>query len=266
MKRFVIALVALFAFVVPNASLAGVVLFDQPTDTISVSGQTVIGTASTYEAQILFTGDHNGSGSVFSEWQWGAEDKTLGAGPDLLSGYNYYDHRGYLWSDSLPITLGLWHHIAFVYDGSEQRLYVDGQSIASRPASHDVRDSAGQAFIGSIYRDFGVQDGFVGYLDSLRISNVGRYSGATFTPPVGDLGSDANTLLLYNFNELPGSTTAADESSLDRTGTLGVGFAGATSPEFTSAPAPVPEPSTLAIWSLLGLCGIGFGWRRRRKA
>ena len=27
---------------------------------------------------------------------------------------------------------------------------------------------------------------------------------------------------------------------------------------------PVPEPSTLAIWSLLGLCGIG--WRRRRKA
>ena len=28
----------------------------------------------------------------------------------------------------------------------------------------------------------------------------------------------------------------------------------------------VPEPVTLAIWSLLGICGIGFGWRRRRKA
>ncbi len=28
----------------------------------------------------------------------------------------------------------------------------------------------------------------------------------------------------------------------------------------------VPEPSTLAIWSLLALCGIGIGWRRRRKA
>ena len=27
---------------------------------------------------------------------------------------------------------------------------------------------------------------------------------------------------------------------------------------------PIPEPSTLAIWSLLGLCGIG--WQRRRKA
>ena len=26
----------------------------------------------------------------------------------------------------------------------------------------------------------------------------------------------------------------------------------------------VPEPSTLAIWSLLALCGIGYGWRRRK--
>jgi len=28
----------------------------------------------------------------------------------------------------------------------------------------------------------------------------------------------------------------------------------------------IPEPSTLVIWSLLALCGIGIGWRRRRKA
>ena len=27
---------------------------------------------------------------------------------------------------------------------------------------------------------------------------------------------------------------------------------------------PIPEPSTLAIWSLLALCGIGYGWRRRK--
>ena len=28
----------------------------------------------------------------------------------------------------------------------------------------------------------------------------------------------------------------------------------------------VPEPSSLIVWSVIGLCGIGFGWRRRRKA
>jgi hypothetical protein len=28
----------------------------------------------------------------------------------------------------------------------------------------------------------------------------------------------------------------------------------------------IPEPSTFAIWSLLGLAGLGYGWRRRRAA
>jgi hypothetical protein len=28
----------------------------------------------------------------------------------------------------------------------------------------------------------------------------------------------------------------------------------------------IPEPSTIAIWSLLGLAGLGYGWRKRRKA
>lgn len=32
----------------------------------------------------------------------------------------------------------------------------------------------------------------------------------------------------------------------------------------TSTGGAVPEPSTLAIWSLLALCGIGYGWRRRK--
>jgi hypothetical protein len=31
------------------------------------------------------------------------------------------------------------------------------------------------------------------------------------------------------------------------------------------APA-IPEPSTIAIWSLLGLAGLGYGWRKKRKA
>ncbi len=30
-------------------------------------------------------------------------------------------------------------------------------------------------------------------------------------------------------------------------------------------PNPVPEPSTIAIWSLLGVVGFGFSWRKRRR-
>ncbi len=35
----------------------------------------------------------------------------------------------------------------------------------------------------------------------------------------------------------------------------------------TESPPPqvIPEPSTIAIWSLLGLVGLGYGWRRKRK-
>ncbi len=39
--------------------------------------------------------------------------------------------------------------------------------------------------------------------------------------------------------------------------------------EYNTAPDPfkgIPEPSTLVIWSLLGLLGITVGWYRRRKA
>lgn len=32
-----------------------------------------------------------------------------------------------------------------------------------------------------------------------------------------------------------------------------------------STPAPVPEPSTLVVWSLLGVLGIVYGWRHGRK-
>ncbi|MCA9266909.1 MAG: PEP-CTERM sorting domain-containing protein [Planctomycetales bacterium] len=28
----------------------------------------------------------------------------------------------------------------------------------------------------------------------------------------------------------------------------------------------VPEPATLAVWSLLGLALAGFGWMKRRRA
>ena len=33
-----------------------------------------------------------------------------------------------------------------------------------------------------------------------------------------------------------------------------------------SDPAPIPEPSSLIVWSLIGLTFAGTGWRRRRKA
>jgi len=95
----------------------------------------------------------------------------------------------------------------------------------------------GHGFVGAAWRPPEMpRKGIVGYLDTLRVSRVARYSGERFDPPAGKLASDADTLLLYNFTETPGGIAVPDESGNGRTGLLGVGFKGATSPEF------VPDP------------------------
>jgi hypothetical protein len=65
-------------------------------------------------------------------------------------------------------------------------------------------------------------------------SSVARYTGERFLPPDGDLASDEQTVLLFNFNEPAGSKTLVDESAHGLTGSLGVGFEAATSPQLVS--------------------------------
>jgi hypothetical protein len=107
--------------------------------------------------------------------------------------------------------------------------------VATSAASGDINDGDGQGFIGSIFRDGTQVNAFIGLIDTFRISDNARYSGASFTAPAGDLSDDANTLLLYNFNKPDffvdqGAVKLTDLSGNNRTGTLGPGFSGATSP------------------------------------
>jgi hypothetical protein len=232
MRALILAIIGLVA--ITSGAQAGVAFFDDLTDTIEVSGQTVFGTASTYEAIVLWPSAHGGGGStLFNEWQNFFEDKYLAVVPGpsgALYGYNHPVNPGLVISGATPVLFDQWHHVAFVYDGSEERLYLDGTLVQSRPANGDISDADGLGYVGAIFRDGAARDSFIGLIDVLRLSDVARYTGSSFTPPSPDMTSDANTVLLYTFDEAPGSTTVADGSSLTRTGTLGAGFGGATSP------------------------------------
>jgi len=220
--------------------------FTRRSDTIHISGNTQLGGAATYEARVYLEAT---GGLIFNEWRDGEEDKLLGV---TGSGFNAYSWRiaGYYDIDSaINIPLNQWHHIAYVYDGTEERLYFNGVLTTSRAANGSIRNHTdSNCAIGAILRG-GVADSFIGLLDTVRVSDVARYSGNSFVPPTGDLTADANTQLLYNFNEPLGSTSVTDLSPRGNNGTFAVGFTGATSPQI------VASESVVSIGGLIALQG-----------
>jgi len=73
------------------------------------------------------------------------------------------------------VSLDQWHHLAYVCDGGEERLYLDGTLLQARAASGDVADADfSTSHVGAIFRDGGIRGSFVGLIDVLRLSDVAR--------------------------------------------------------------------------------------------
>lgn len=244
-----------------QTALGQIARFGHTTDTIEIGGQTVLGSSATFEAVVYFAVDLNGEGNIFNEWTNNAEDKHLYAGPDRLRGYGLLSLGAP--DVSTTISVGAWHHVVYEYDGAVQRLYVDGVVVGSlNTLSASFSNASGLGYVGGSPHT-GFEASFLGYLDSFRISNVARYGGSPFAPTLGDFTTDANTLVLYKFDDFN------DTSGNGLHGTPGVGFLGATSPEILAQlPAPVP---TVSEWGMMamGLLTVAAGTvvaMRRRRA
>ncbi len=118
---------------------------------------------------------------------------------------------------STVLSIG-WHHIAASYDNNtgtnwdQMYLYLDGYRVASYNSgsfyynpgipANDNSYNVGRWWIGPwVY--------FSDKIDEMRLSNILRY-GETYTVPIANFTSDANTLALWHFDEVSGSTSFAD--------------------------------------------------------
>ena len=227
------------------------ILFDELTDTIEVPGDTTFGTEFTVEARVMFCDSlpsPNPFGIIFDEQLNAMEDNALFVG---RLGFGGSAFRGAapanLFKTDVAISSGVFHHVAYVVDGNDERLYLDGVLIDSRTPSGGLETALGSAMsVGAFKEPAGPQifrGSFLGLLDTVRVSDTALYSGPSFAEPTGDLTADASTVLLYNFTESSGSTVA-DESANGFDGTLGVGFTNpdATSPTLGVSACPPSNP------------------------
>jgi len=106
---------------------------------------------------------------------------------------------------------GNWHHVALVWDGARQRLYVDGVKKATSSIGGSLKIS--QAYLGA---PAGAGP-LTGTMDEVRLSKIARYTD-TFLPACV-WTTDTNTVALWHLNEGRG-TTITDSSGYGHNGTL----------------------------------------------
>ena len=124
-------------------------------------------------------------GGSDNQWEW-----TGG----LLGFYNYaglgnWDHT----NESTAASSDAWHHYAQVRDGNTHRFYVDGTQVDTNSGTGTGNFSNGVIKLGHHQSDTSRYT--KAWIDSVRVSNVGRYlDGTTFTPPTS-ISNSTGTLI-----------------------------------------------------------------------
>jgi hypothetical protein len=120
------------------------------------------------------------SGYAYMEYGWGSGTNTT-----LTS--------------TTPITDGNWHHVAMVLVSGAGSLYVDGARVAtSAVARNAVGMDATKRFVLGTHTNNSSAFLWPGSIDEVRISNVARYSGTTYTVPTAAFTYDATTVGIYH--------------------------------------------------------------------
>lgn len=122
-----------------------------------------------------------GSGD-FGSGSWSLMLNASGAGSIALYASDFSSSVPMLLTSGVSVTDGAWHHVAWVRNGTQHSLYVDGTRYANVTSSIIISDISSSLAIGTdlVYsgRDFS------GFIDDLRYTvGQSRYNGSTITVP-----------------------------------------------------------------------------------
>jgi hypothetical protein len=157
----------------------------------------------TAECWINPTGDYSQYRTVFTK-------RVTASGSTAYQGYlrqtsgvvSYYNGTEY--NSSTTLTPRVWSHVAWVHNGTNIRIFVNGVTVLNVAAStNDVNEPF---VIGGVR---GNSEWFYGYISNFRIVKGTALYTADFTPPTGPLTAVAGTSLLT----LQNPTTFVDSST-----------------------------------------------------
>lgn len=124
----------------------------------------------TAEAWIKLTGQPTCNGCTFLGLPW----MNFNMNPDLYYWFNYtlsdWSGRG-LWSPgNIPLTIGKWCHVAFVFNAGEASLFLNGVLVSKDSPGQSLKTGSGNiSFAG-----YNPPDVFPGLIDEVRISKIAR--------------------------------------------------------------------------------------------
>ena len=127
-------------------------------------------------------------------------------------------------SVNATISANTWYHCAVVKYSNQVKCYIDGVggTATSNTLDYGAINNVWAIHIGGFnYGDSIITNSFDGYVDNIRVSNTARYT-ADFSPPAGQLTSDANTLWLpddenttsFLADQLAGQATLASTANI----------------------------------------------------
>ncbi|MFD0893238.1 metallophosphoesterase [Luteolibacter ambystomatis] len=108
-----------------------------------------------------------------------------------------------------PVTSGVWHHAAVTFDGTQWKLYLDGNLETTSSTSGQIPryDSIQHASLGTAMNSTGVQEGrFLGFMDEARIWNYARSSSDIQSSMNTEISAAGGLVARYSFAQSSGTT------------------------------------------------------------